>query len=101
MASTAVRLACSSGSASSCWTSDSASASLFSNSFFSAKGLLLLHAEHRRVLELQDLPGSQVHVHAAGKAGVEAADRSHDVDPLEVLGPVLLEDGGVLHRVLI
>ena len=46
-------------------------------------------------------PAAEVHVHAAGQAGVEAADRAHDVDALEVLGAVLLEDRRVLHRVLV
>ena len=44
---------------------------------------------------------AQVHVHAAGQARVEAAHRPHDVDALEALGRVLLEDRGVLHRVLV
>src|SRR2546429_4794262 len=46
-------------------------------------------------------PTSEVHVHPAGQARVEAADSPHDVDALEVVGLVLLEDRGVLHRVLV
>src|SRR5262249_58203165 len=55
----------------------------------------------RRVHRLDHTAAAQVHVHAAGQARVEAADRPHDVDALEVLRRVLLEDRGVLHRVLV
>src|SRR5438105_1284845 len=58
-------------------------------------------SEHRRVGELQGLALAQVDVHAAGQAGVEAANRPHDVDALELVGPVLLEDRRVLDRVLV
>src|SRR3954454_9664952 len=44
-----------------------------------------------RVELAQHLAVAQVHVHATGQAGVEAADGPHDVDPLEVLPGVLLE----------
>src|SRR5579875_234797 len=44
---------------------------------------------------------TQVHVDATRQAGVEAAHCTHDVDALEVLRAVLLEDGGVLYRVLV
>src|SRR4051812_50071801 len=54
-----------------------------------------------RVGHLQRLPVAQVHVHAAGQAGVEAADRAHDVDALEVLPVVLLEDRLALDGVLV
>src|SRR5581483_9263581 len=50
---------------------------------------------------LEDLPAAEVHVDAAGQARVEAADRAHDVDALEVVLGVLLEDRRVLHRVLV
>src|SRR5712671_6123695 len=40
-------------------------------------------AEGRRMANLEDLALSEHHVHAAGKAGIEAADRPHDVDALE------------------
>src|ERR1700728_2075064 len=55
----------------------------------------------RRVRRLQHPASAQVHVDAAGQARVEAADRAHDVDALEVLRRVLLEDRRVLHRVLV
>ncbi len=54
-----------------------------------------------RVHHLLDLAAAGVHVHAARQARVERAYRPHDVDPLEVLGSVLLEDRRVLHRVLV
>src|SRR6266700_1460795 len=62
---------------------------------------LVAGAEHGRVGELQRLPVAEVGVDAAGQAGVEAAHRPHDVDALEVVRPVLLEDGRVLDRVLV
>src|SRR5690606_41288912 len=58
-------------------------------------------AEHRRVQRAQRAALAEVHVDAAGQARVEAADRAHDVDALEVLRPVLLEDRHVLHGVLV
>ena len=60
-----------------------------------------LHAEHRHVPDVEQLAVAQVHVDAAGQARVEAADRPHDVDALELVRPVLLEDRRVLHRVLV
>src|SRR5215471_18558090 len=51
---------------------------------------------------LEDLAAIAVeHVYAAGQTGVEAAHRSHDVDALEILGPVFFEDLEPLHRVLV
>ena len=50
---------------------------------------------------LQGLAVAEVHVDAAGQARVEAAHRPHDVHALEVVRPVLLEDGHVLNRVLV
>src|SRR6185503_6005448 len=43
----------------------------------------------------------EVHVDAAGQAGVEAAHRAHDVDADELVRAVLLEDRRVLDRVLV
>src|ERR1700683_5241571 len=40
-------------------------------------------------------------MHSAGQAWVEATNRAHDVDALEVLRAIVLEDGGVLHRILV
>src|SRR4029453_8827893 len=58
--------------------------------------------EHgRRVQLLHHVAVAQVHVDPAGQARVEAADRPHDVDALELLRRVLLEDGGVLDGVLV
>ena len=58
--------------------------------------------EHRRrVVPLQHLPAAEVHVDAARQAGVEAADRAHDVDALEVRPVVLLEDRLALDGVLV
>src|SRR5206468_1685040 len=58
-------------------------------------------AEHRRVSLLEHLAVAEVHVDPARQAGIEAADRPHDVDPLEVVAAVLLEDRQPLHRVLV
>src|SRR5437660_11262558 len=44
---------------------------------------------------------SEVHVDPTGQAGVEAAHGAHDVDALEVVGPVLLEDRRTRHGVLV
>src|SRR5438105_6118308 len=67
--------------------------------------LPLQRKDGRRVHPPHDLavtgPAAEVHVHPAGQAWVEGTDRPHDVDALEVLGLVLLEDRGVLHRVLV
>ena len=48
--------------------------------------------EHRRVDLLQDLPAAEVHVHAAGQARVNTAERLHDVHDLEIVRPALFED---------
>src|SRR3954454_6961666 len=64
-------------------------------------GALAVLAEHRGV-HLLDRPAvAEVHVHAAGQARVEGADRAHDVDPAELLLAALLEDGLAHHRVLV
>src|SRR6202042_2041 len=60
-----------------------------------------LREPRRGVPDLAHLAGAGVHVHAARQARVEAADRTHDVDALEVLRTVLLEDRRVLNRVLV
>src|SRR5690349_2179447 len=46
----------------------------------------------RRVQAPQHLSAAEVHVHPTRQAGVEAAHRAHDVDPLERGPVVLLED---------
>ena len=50
---------------------------------------------------LQHLSTPQVHVYAAGQAGIEAAHGPHDVDALEFLRAIFLEDRSILHRILI
>jgi len=55
----------------------------------------------RRVQEVQLLTVAEVHVDPARKARVEATDRPHDVDSLEMLLVVLLEDLVALNGVLI
>src|ERR1700722_5737064 len=40
-------------------------------------------------------------MHAARQTRIEAAYRAHDIDSLEFVRPVLLEDRGILHRVLV
>src|SRR5215212_8673809 len=62
---------------------------------------LLADVLRRGVQSLQLLAPTQVHVHTARQARVEATDRTHNVDALEVLQVVLLEDRLVLHRILI
>src|SRR6185436_20136089 len=46
--------------------------------------------QNRRVALLHHLAVAEVHVDAARQAGVEAADRAHDVDALELVGRILL-----------
>src|SRR3984885_15800067 len=60
-----------------------------------------LRERRRGVRHLSDPAPTGVHVHAARYAWVERPNRPHDVDPLEVLGAVLLEDRRVLHGVLV
>src|SRR5262249_22788800 len=54
-----------------------------------------------RVVHLKQLRFSVVHVHSAGKTWVEASHRTHNVDAFEAARAVLLEDGGILDRILI
>src|SRR5262249_33563500 len=61
----------------------------------------LLEVEDGDVLRFEQLGVAQIHVNAGGEAGVEAAHGAHDVDALELVGAVLLEDRGVLDRVLV
>src|SRR4051794_36970835 len=49
----------------------------------------------------EQLALAQIHVDAARQAGVEAANGSHDVNALEIIRAILLEDGRVLHSVLV
>src|SRR3954465_6613450 len=58
--------------------------------------LAVLGAKHGHVALFQQLAVAQVHVDPARQAGVEAAHGAHDVDPLELVRPVVLEDGRVL-----
>ena len=60
-----------------------------------------MNAEHRLVPHVQRLARTQVHVNAAGKARIEAADGPHDVDPLEFVGTVLFEDRHALHGIFV
>src|SRR6185437_3094980 len=59
------------------------------------------YAEHRRVPGFQYLAVAQEHVDTAGQTGIKAAHGPHNVNALEVLGPVLFENGRVLHRVFV
>src|SRR3984885_114919 len=47
------------------------------------------------------LPVPDIHMYAAGQTGIEAANRAHDIDALEILWAIVFENGCVLHRVLI
>ena len=49
----------------------------------------------------QHLAVAEIHVHAAGQAGIEAAHGTHNVDALEFIGAVLLKDRRVLHSVFV
>ena len=53
------------------------------------------------MVRLQDLAIAQVHVHAARQAGIETANRAHDVDALELVGAIFFEDRRVLNRVFV
>src|SRR4249919_1115486 len=50
---------------------------------------------------LEHFAVSKIHMYAAGKTRVEAADSAHYVDTLELVRPVFLKDGSVLHRIFI
>ena len=52
-------------------------------------------------MRLQHFAVAQVHVYAAGQAGIEAANRAHNIDAFEILRPIFFEDRRVLHRVLV
>jgi len=52
-------------------------------------------------MRLQHFAVAQVHVYAAGQAGIEAANRAHNIDAFEILRPIFFEDRRVLHRVFI
>src|SRR5271156_4146572 len=58
-------------------------------------------AKHRRVMRFEHLAIAQVHVHAAGQAGVKAAHGAHDVYAFKFIRAVLFEDGCVLHCVFV
>src|SRR5271154_3596481 len=60
-----------------------------------------MHAKHRRMVRLQHLAITQIHVHAARQAGVEAAHRTHDIYALEFFRTILFEDRRVLHRIFV
>src|ERR1700689_4521323 len=49
----------------------------------------------------EDLAAAIVHVHATGQTGIEASNRPHDVDALELIPAVFLEDRRVLHGILV
>src|SRR6267154_1015881 len=49
---------------------------------------------------LQDPSITEVHVHTARQAWIEAANRAHDIDTLEAVGPIFFEQRGVLDGVL-
>ena len=60
-----------------------------------------LCSEHRRMSRFQNLSVSQIHVHAARQARIEASHRAHDVDPLESFRPVFFENWRILYGVLV
>src|ERR1700722_11041979 len=47
------------------------------------------------------LPVSDIHMYAAGQAGIEAPNCAHDVNALEILRAIVLKDGCILHRILV
>src|SRR5258705_10660050 len=74
----------------------------FRNSAFPQfRNSLLDHSKHRRMMCFQYFAVAEIHMHATRQAGIEASHRTHYVDPLKVLGPILLKDWGVLYRILI
>src|SRR5579859_1298488 len=44
---------------------------------------------------------AQVHMHPTWQTWVKAAHSAHDVDALEIVRPILLEDGRVLHGIFV
>src|SRR5579884_272318 len=50
---------------------------------------------------LKLFPLTQVHMDTTRQTRVKATNRSHDIDTLEVVRPILFEDGCVLHSVLV
>src|SRR5580700_11667172 len=60
-----------------------------------------LKTKHRRVMRLQHLAVSQIHVDTARQARIEASDRPHDVDSFELIRAIFFKDRSVLHRVLV
>src|ERR1700722_10522083 len=63
--------------------------------------MLAVQAKHRRMACLENLAAAIVHVYAAGKARIEASDRPHDVDALELIPAVFFENRRVLHSVFV
>src|SRR5262249_33481911 len=64
----------------------------------------LLHApdtKHRGVHGLDCLAVTQIHMHTARQAWVEASHRAHDIDALEIVGAVFLEDRRALYGILV
>src|SRR5579863_9289848 len=53
------------------------------------------------MVQLQSFSVPQIHVHAAGKAWIEASDGTHDINALKFVRSVLLKNGSVLHRIFI
>src|SRR5689334_19614885 len=53
------------------------------------------------MVRLESLPFPEIHVHAAGKARIETANRTHDVDALELVRSVLFEYRRVLYGVFV
>src|SRR5215510_16096202 len=49
----------------------------------------------------QRLAVAKIHMHSAWHARVKAPHYAHDVNSIEIIGPILFEDGGTLHRILI
>src|SRR5262245_57785992 len=49
----------------------------------------------------QRLAGAKIHMHSTRHARVKAPHYAHDVNPLEIIGHVLFEDGPTWHRILI
>ena len=66
-----------------------------------SSGFLWLNAKHWRMVRLKNFPIAEIHVHTTRQAGIETADRAHDVDAFEFVRAVFFEDRRVLHRIFV
>src|ERR1700728_3130660 len=53
------------------------------------------------MFRFEHLSIAEIHMHAAREAWVKAANGAHNIDALELVGPIFFEDGRILHRIFI